>query len=149
MKQRLLVSPQARAEAIAWFCNASTRTTLTRRELRRYFPKLFRVGLPAGYYVETSSVSPILGLLRVDTHLRAVPRIVQQSQKLIARHARDPPFRTLIARQQFRIAWLVPTEMKAAILNDAFHQASLASCEAVFVPCWFDAVIPLPEVVGL
>jgi hypothetical protein len=148
MKQNR-ASYQARAQAIASFCDSTTRTVLKRKDIRRYFPKLLRVGLPSGYYIETSSTSPILGLLRVDTHLRTVPRIVQQSQKLIARHSRDPPFRTLIARQQFRIAWLVPTEMKAVILNDAFHRASLACCEAVCVPCLFDAVMPLPEVVGL
>lgn len=147
----------ARAVAIQWFCQAESvkRTLLTRHDVARYFPALFRVGLPSGYYVDTSNGSPTLGLLRVDTHLMALPRIRKQTQELIERQVSNTGFRTLSSKGQLEVTWLVPTESKAAGINDA--TATLLSsgvrCEARCVPKLLELLVPLkatfPDVVGL
>lgn len=147
----------ARAVAIQLFCRADTtkRNLLTHRDINQYFPTLFRSGLPSGYYVDGTNGSPILGFVRVDTHLAPLSRIRQHTQELIERHASDAAFRPLISRQQFEVTWLVPTETKAAGFNDiaATLRTCGIRCESQCVPKLLELLVPLrntfPDVVGL
>ncbi len=147
----------ARAVSIQLFCRANTmkRNLLTRRDINQYFPTLFRSGLPPGYYVDGTNGPPVLGFVRVDTHLAPLSRIRQHTQELIERHASDAAFRPMISKQQFEVTWLVPTETKAAGFNDiaATLRPSGIRCEAQCVPKLLDLLVPLrstfPDVVGL
>ncbi len=147
----------ARAVSIQLFCRAdmTKRNLLTRRDIDQYFPTLFRSGLPSGYYVDATNGTPILGFVRVDTNLAPLSRIRQHTQELIERHANDTAFRQLISRQQFQVTWLVPTETKAAGINDiaATLRPSGIRCEAQCVPKLLELLVPLrntfPDVVGL
>ncbi len=105
----------ARCVAAQAFCRASEskRTLLTKTEVTRFFPTLFRHGLPAGYYVDSTTETPRLGLLRVDVHFSPVNRIMQRSIDTIETHRRHSGFRKLILADQFEISWLVATESKA------------------------------------
>jgi len=96
------------------FCRGSKvkRNLLTIQSVKRYFPMLYRHGLPWGYYVDASNKKPVLGLLRVDTHLLQVNRIWQRSLDLLETHRRSPAFRRLIVGHQFVITWAVATNSK-------------------------------------
>lgn len=159
LRRRRLPAGQAvaRAVSIQLFCRADTmkRNLLTRRDIDQYFPTLFRSGLPSGYYVDRTNGSPSLGFVRVDTNLAPLSRIRHHTQELIERHANDAAFRPLISRQQFEVTWLVPTETKAAGINDiaATLRSSGIRCEAQCVPKLLELLVPLrntfPDVVGL
>lgn len=159
LRRRELPSTQAvaRAVAIQWFCQAESvkRTLLNRHDVERYFPALFRIGLPSGYYVDASNGSPTLGLVRVDTHLTTLPRIRDQTQEVIERHESNPAFLSLTSKGQFEVTWLTPTEAKATGINDvaATLRPSGIRCEARCVPKLLDLLVPLkntfPDVAGL
>lgn len=145
----------ARGIAIHTFCHdgVNHRTLLMAEDVNKYFPRLFRHGMPSGYYVDTSGAKPILGFVRVDTGLDHITRILQQFRKQFERHASSPEFAAITAAGQFEISYLVPTEMKAVAINTASgHQPT---CRAMAVPLLLDLLAPLivqktlPDVVGL
>ena len=146
----------ARCVAAQTFCRASEskRTLLTRNEVTRFFPTLFRHGLPAGYYVDTSTETPRLGLLRVDVHLSPVNRIWQRSLDAVEKHRQQSAFRKLILADQFEITWLVATEPKVnAIRQMAGKQQRETAVDAHVVSSLLNQLTPLsntfPDVVGL
>ncbi len=146
----------ARCVAAQAFCRASElkRTLLTKTEVTRFFPTLFRHGLPTGYYVDTTTVKPRLGLLRVDVRLSPVIRIWQRSLEAVEKHRQQSEFRKLILADQFEIAWLVATESKAnAIRQLANRQQREISVDAHAVPSLLNQLTPLsntfPDVAGL
>ncbi|QDV85445.1 hypothetical protein [Planctomycetes bacterium TBK1r] len=136
----------ARCVAAQAFCRASqsNRTLLTKNEVTRFFPTLFRHGLPAGYYVDTSTKTPRLGLLRVDIHLSPVSRIWQRSLDIIEKHRQQSEFRKLILADQFEITWLVVTESKAnAIRHLVGKQLRELPVDAQSVPSLLNQLTPL------
>ena len=149
----------ARGIAIHTFCGDETnhRTFLMSDEICRYFPNLFRNGMPSGYYVNTSGDRPVLGFVRVDTGLDHVVRIRQQMRTQIERHSDVPEFAATAAAGQFEITFLVPTESKARIINTASDHRSgqPLHCRAVAIPVLLDLLVPLhmkstfPDVEGL
>ena len=156
-RKPLATSTVARCVATHWFCRATTikRTLLLKQEVKRYFPNLFRSGLPAGYYVDANGEKPVLGLLRADVHLTPVSRIWQRSARFIEKHRRQPEFRKLIALNQFEITWLVPTESKANAIRllASKQQYSSSPVDAHAVSSLLDQLVSLPptfpDVVGL
>lgn len=159
LRQRQLPSATAVAGCLASqsFCNSgkAKRTSLTNDDVEHYFPSLFRHGLPSGYYVDSTNKTPVLGLLRVDTHLTPVNRIWQRSLKFFEKHHHIPVFRDLILRQQFQIAWAVATASKARAFNTLVVHRPKAHFQvfAEHVPMLLDQLISrpntFPDVVGL
>jgi hypothetical protein len=159
LRRRQLPSATAVAGCLASqsFCNSdkAKRTLLTSDDIQQYFPTLFRRGLPKGYYVDATNKTPVLGLLRVDTNLTPVNRIWRRSLKLFEKHNQDPSFRDVILRQQFQIAWAVPTESKARAINTIVTHRHRPHLElfAEYVPMLLDQLVSLPntfpDVVGL
>ena len=147
----------SRCIAIHQFCRASTikRTLLMKQEVKRYFPNLFRKGLPAGYYVDANGEKPVLGMLRVDVQLTPIRRIWQRSVALTEKHRTQTEFRKLIASKQFEITWLVPTDSKANTIRRVGFTNQHASypVNADTIPFLLDQLIPppktLPDVAGL
>ncbi len=149
----------ARGIALHTFCCNDTkqRTLLLPDDVNKYFPRLFRNGMPSGYYVETSGERPVFGLVRVDTGLDHISRIIQHSRELIERHSTAPGFSAMVNSGQFEITYIVPTEAKAAAINFASCHPSThqLNCRAVAVPLLLDLLAPLylqptfPDVVGL
>lgn len=149
----------ARGIALHTFCCEGTkhRTLLLPDDVNKYFPRLFRNGMPSGYYVETSSDRPVFGLVRVDTGLDHISRILQHSRELMERHSIAPGFSAMASSGQFEITYIVPTETKAAAINFASCHPSnhQLNCRAVAVPLLLDLLAPLniqptfPDVVGL
>ena len=149
----------ARGIALHTFCHdgINHRTLLMAEDVNKYFPRLFRNGMPSGYYVDTSGEKPILGFVRVDTGLDHITRILQQLRKLLERHTSSTEFAAITAAGQFEISYLVPTETKAFAINTASsHRSSHQPiCRAVTVPLILDLMAPLifqttlPDVVGL
>ena len=138
------------------FCRGSKvkRNLLTKQSVKQYFPTLFRHGLPWGYYVDASNEKPVLGLLRVDTHLLQVNRIWQRTLDLLETHQRSPAFRKLIVGHQFAITWAVATPSKQdAIRYLASKKQHGILVEAQHFPCLLNQLAPLsntlPDVVGL
>lgn len=150
------VKTVARCIATHSFCRASEpkRTLLTKHDVKRFFPTLFRHGLPAGYYVDATHSKPLLGVLRVDVHTLQVNRIWQRSLELFERHRQQPEFRKLILGQQFEITWIVATSSKAdAIRHLASKQQRDIPIDAQHMPQLLNQIAPLPntfpDVVGL
>lgn len=137
----------ARGIALHTFCHdgVNHRTLLMAEDVNKYFPRLFRNGMPSGYYVDTSGEKPILGFVRVDTGLDHITRILQQFRKQFERHASSPEFAAITAAGQFEISYLVPTEMKAVAINTASGHRSghQPTCRAVAVPLLLDLLAPL------
>ena len=146
----------ARCIATHEFCRAGTakRSLLTKPDVKKLFPTLFRHGLPAGYYVDATGSNPLLGVVRVDVHTLTVNRIWQRSFKLLERHRQQDDFRKLILGQQFQVTWLVPSPSKAnAIHHLASRQQRDIPVAAQSVPFLLNQLAPLPntfpDVVGL
>ena len=149
----------ARGIAIHTFCSdeANQRTFLMSDEICRYFPNLFRNGMPSGYYVDTSGDRAVLGFVRVDTGFDHVVRIRQQMRTQIERHSDVPGFAATAAAGQFEITFLVPTESKARIINNSSDHRSGQPLHyrAVAIPVLLDLLMPLhmkstfPDVEGL
>ncbi len=146
----------ARCIATQSFCRSSElkRTLLTKQDVKRFFPTLFRHGLPAGYYVDAAHEKPLLGLLRIDVHALHINRIWQRSLELFERHYQQSEFRKLILGQQFEITWVVATGSKAnAIRHLASKQQREIPIDAQHFPLLLNQLAPLPntfpDVVGL
>ena len=146
----------ARCIATHEFCRAGTakRKLLTKLDVKKFFPMLFRHGLPAGYYVDATGSNPLLGVVRVDVHTLPVNRIWQRSFKLLEHHRRQREFRKLILGQHFQITWLVPSPSKVnAIHHLANRQQRDIPVVAQSVPSLLNQLAPLPntfpDVVGL
>lgn len=146
----------ARCIATHEFCRAGTakRTLLTKPDVKKFFPTLFRHGLPAGYYVDATGSNPLLGVIRVDVHTLPVNRIWQRSITLLERHRQQYDFRKLILGQQFQITWLVPSPSKAnAIHHLVSRQQHSIPVAAQSVSSLLNQLAPLPntfpDVVGL
>ena len=148
-----------RGIALHTFCHdgINHRTLLMAEDVNKYFPRLFRHGMPSGYYVDTSGARPILGFARVDTGLDHITRILRQLRELLERHTSSTEFAAITAAGQFEISYIVPTETKAFAVNTASgHRSShQLICRAVTVPLLLDLLAPLivqktlPDVVGL
>lgn len=146
----------ARCVAAQAFCQSakSRRTLLTKNELAQFFPTLFRHGLPAGYYVHTTTETPVLGLLRVDIRFSPANRIVKRSLTAFEKHRHQSTFRKLILSHQFEITWLVATESKAnSIRQSVARQACELPVNAHAEIYLLNQLSPLtstsPDVVGL
>lgn len=158
-KKSASISSIARGIALHSFCcdGIRHRSLLLPDEVNKYFPRLFRNGMPAGYYVDTSGERPVFGLIKVDVGLDHISRILQHSSELIERHSRAPGFSTMASSGQLEITYIVPTETKAAAINFARCHSSghQSNCRAVVVPLLLDILAPLniqstfPDVVGL
>ena len=146
----------ARCIATQTFCRASEtkRTLLTKPEVKRFFPTLFRHGLPAGYYVDANDGLPVLGICRVDVHFAHISRIWRRSLDLFENHRQQPEFRRLIMGHQFEITWVVATNSKAnAIRHLARSRQHDVPIDAQHIPILLNQLAPLPntfpDVVGL
>ena len=136
----------ARGAAIHSFCSAgpNRRTLLTSEELCRHFPRLFRFGMPSGYYVDTSRERPVLGFVRVDTGLDPVARIVRRIEQLAERHMTNAGFVAASASRHFEITYLVATDMKARFINTAIDQSQHAiRLRVIAEPLLLDLLTPL------
>ncbi len=148
----------ARGIALHTFCCDETnhRTLLMSDDVNKYFPSLFRSGMPSGYYVDTSGDRPVLGFVRVDTGLDHIVRIRQHLRGVIEQHAGVPEFAAMAASGQFEITYLVPTATKAVAINSANSHRSnhQLHCRAVAVPLLLNLLAPLhiqstfPDVAG-
>lgn len=109
----------ARAVAARRFCqNELTQPQLlSRQNVENYFPTVFRKGMPEGYYVRDARTRPVLGLLRVDAHMKPVGRMLSKSNSIAQRHFKQKEFRQLHQTGQFELTWLVPTEAKKRTLE--------------------------------
>jgi hypothetical protein len=137
----------ARAVAMQRFCQREpTRPRILSPEsIETYFPSLFRKGLPFGYYVRNAGLQPVLGLLRVDTHLKPVARLMSKSDSIAQRHFKQQEFRQLQRTGQFELTWLVPTEAKKRSLEIAVANLSSLSftLRAFAVPEVLEILAPL------
>ena len=148
--QRGLPSPTAIARSLAihaFVCDSSQKSSLlNKHDLKKYFPDLFRSGLPRGYYVNTFESTPRLGLVRVDADPDDIVRIVQLAHRLIQRHQKLSGFRSLMATGQFEITFLVATCAKSRRLRLALDALSKSGVlfRSEAVPLLLDLVAPLP-----
>ena len=123
----------------------SSRQLLMRADFRRYFPAVFRPGLPQGYYIDLSQDRPTLGHVRVDIKPEPIRHILDRIQRLICRHHELSGFRSLIATHQFEITLLVATAAKSRILQQAMEPLSHSGVRlhAQHVPVLLDLLAPL------
>ncbi|MCA9078706.1 MAG: hypothetical protein KDA93_27020 [Planctomycetaceae bacterium] len=137
----------ARAVATYQFCqNEPTRPRLlTHRDIETYFPSVFRKGLPSSYYVRDANRLPVLGLLRVDTNLKPIARLLSKSDAMVQRHLKQGEFRQLQRSDQFELTWLVPTAAKkrSLELNIASHRIHHVAIRAFVVPELLEMLAPL------
>lgn len=112
----------ARALGILSFCHGSeSRSLVTRTEIARYFPSIFRHGLPAGHYVDATPQFTRLGNIRVDAGPSRISRIVNRTQRSIHNYEQQSGFRELIRDGNFELTWIVPTHPKQRRVADALH----------------------------
>jgi len=145
----------AKSVACQSYCIRNRCTFLTKDEIGRYFPNIFRHGLPRGYYVRQQFDKPLLGLLKIDNHRLPVSRLIESTVGLSQAHLRRGGFRQLIQKEQFELTWLVPTDSKARSLvlcaqsNQSIQVQWRVDVESVL----FDQLLPpyesFPDVAGL
>ena len=105
--------------------DTKNRSLLGKNDVKHLFPSLYRTGLPRGYYVDSSSETPRLGLLRIDSKLLPVRRIKEKTIRQFEKHRKDAAFGSLIGTNQFSIHWLLPTQAKVDALRLLFKQKKL------------------------
>lgn len=136
-----------RAVATYQFCqNEPTRPRLlSHQDIETYFPSVFRKGLPSGYYVRNANHLPVLGLLRVDTNLKPIARLLSKSDAMAQRHLKQAEFRQLQRSEQFELTWLVPTAAKkrSLELKIASHRIYHFAFRAFVVPKLLEMLVPL------
>jgi len=138
----------ARSLGILVFCHSSkSRSMITRDELESYFPKMFRNGLPAGHYVETTPASTVLGNVRVDGGQSKINRIVARTQRAIQNYEQQPGFRELIRDGDFELTWIVPTHAKQRRLVEALHPltGSGVHLRVIAIPELLSVVAHIPQ----
>lgn len=138
----------ARSLGILSFCHGSkSRSLITREELEAYFPKMFRHGLPAGLYVETTPQSAKLGNVRVDGGQSKSNRIVARTQRSIQKHEQQSGFRELIRDGNFELTWIVPTHPKQRRLIEALRPltASGVQIKVIAIPDLLNIVAHIPQ----
>jgi hypothetical protein len=136
-----------RRYAVACFCESpgSRRSLLIRAEIERYFPNIFRHGMPGGYYVDSSDERPRFGHVRVDVAPARTDRILSRAVNLIERHMRNSGIRQLIAQRQFEITFIVATLQKARRLHTEFRKLdqSGVAVHAHAVPELLELIAPI------
>lgn len=139
-----------RRYAMMRFCEStgSRRSLLTRAELERYFPSIFRHGMPSGYYIDTSEKLPRFGHLRADAVPARVDRIVSRAANLIDRYGRTAGVRQLIAQHEFEITFIVATSQKARRLRLDFDRLkrSGVTVQAHAMPELLELIAPIGTV---
>lgn len=136
-----------RRYAILRFCESfgSSRSLLTRSETEKYFPNVFRQGMPNGHYIDTSEVHPRFGHIRVDAVPGRTCRILSRAADLIDRYRQSAGIRQLIAQKQFEITFVVATSHKARRLHMDFQQLrqSGVTVRAYEIPELLELMAPL------
>ncbi len=124
----------------------NARSAISSDDIRNYFPRLFRHGLPSGYYVELVQQQARLGYAKVDSCSR-ISRIVSCTLKMIDQHRSHFAFRELIDEERFTITWIVATGAKQRRLINAFRfiQASGIKLDVQVNPDLLDIIAPIPH----
>lgn len=114
-------SEKLRAYAMLLYCcqKGSQRERLTRTELQTHFAMLDEPGLPLNYYVDSSSETTRLGLLRVDLGGRGRwDRILGKARDDVLKHLGRAGVRELIQQRQFEVTILTALPQKASRICD-------------------------------
>ena len=123
-----------------FFCSDENYSMLTKDDVAKFFPSLFRNGLPRGYFVDSRDSVPKLGLLRIDCNWIDVYRIYQKTRQQIQKHQKYRDFARLISENQFEITWLVPTQSKSNAVRLLDRQKNIScNMEALRSQTLFDA----------
>ena len=105
--------------------DTKNRSWLNKKDVKLFFPSLYRSGLPRGYYVDSKCETPRLGLIRIDSKLLPLRRIVEKTIQQVEKHRKNRAFARLISENQFSIHWLLPTQAKVDALRLLLKQKRL------------------------
>ena len=136
---------KVRAYAMLVFCclHDVPRERLTADDFQTHFPDLYRPGMSANYYIDTTGNRPRIGLLRVDFGGRGRwDRIISRVRRDIEAHYLAAGFRRLLARQSFEITVVTALPQKAGRIR----QALAGHCDARRVPI---RVVAMPDLLHL
>ncbi len=138
----------ARSLGVLTFCHSSeSRSLITREELKTYFPKMFRHGLPAGHYIDATPQFTRLGNVRVDAGQSKINRIVARTQRSIQKYEQQMGFRELIRDGNFELTWMVPTHSKQRRLVEGLAplRGSGVHLRVIAIPELLNVVVHMPH----